>query len=347
MYSVGFPKTESGVEIKILKKMFSEEDAQLFLQMTPFLAKPSGIAEKAGRDASEVEEHLESMAQKGLIFRLRRSDKVMYAASPFVVGSFEFQLKRMDREFAELIEQFFEEGFLSKGMTSSYPPLRTIPIYQSIEAEMNVASYQDAREIIKSKEKIALADCICRTQQSLVDSGCGKPMEACLVFGSHAEYYVENGLARFIDVDEALKVLEVCEDAGLVNQPASIVNPGGMCACCGDCCGILRALKLTPNPAELVQNNYWAVVDKDECTACETCEERCQIDAVTFDENSLAVIDTDRCIGCGLCVTTCPGDAISLVLKPEDKRTAVFESNKDLMIATAEKRGIIKPGQMG
>jgi electron transport complex protein RnfB len=36
-YSVGFPATESGVEIKILTALFSPEDAEMFLGMTPKL----------------------------------------------------------------------------------------------------------------------------------------------------------------------------------------------------------------------------------------------------------------------------------------------------------------------
>jgi len=34
LYSLGFPATESGIELKILKKLFRKEDAELFLRMT-------------------------------------------------------------------------------------------------------------------------------------------------------------------------------------------------------------------------------------------------------------------------------------------------------------------------
>ncbi len=44
--SVGFPKTESGVEIKLLKKLLDKEHAELFLEMTPFVQKPSSWAKK-------------------------------------------------------------------------------------------------------------------------------------------------------------------------------------------------------------------------------------------------------------------------------------------------------------
>ena len=33
-YSIGFPATESGVEIEILKELFNEEDAEMFSHMT-------------------------------------------------------------------------------------------------------------------------------------------------------------------------------------------------------------------------------------------------------------------------------------------------------------------------
>ena len=338
--SVGFPQTESGVELRLLKKMFDQEDAELFLEMDMMIQKPSTIAKKTGRDLEETTALLEKMADKGLIFRLRRGERAMYAASAFVVGSFEYQLKTMDRELAELIEQYFTEGFLKKGIAGSISPLRTIPVHQSIETSMNVASHSDAREILKSKDKIALADCICRHQQALIGKECDKPLEVCFVFGSHAQYYVDNGMARFIPLDEALNVLDRCEEEGLVVQPASSVNPGGMCNCCQNCCGILRALNLMPKPAELVFNDYWAVVDENECTGCEECQERCQISAVDFNENEIAIVNADRCIGCGLCVTTCPAEAIKLELKPEDKKNPVFKSNRDLMNATLEARGL-------
>ncbi len=340
MFSIGFPQTKSGVELKILKNMFTEEDAELFLNLTPMLQKPSTIAEQVGKDVGETTEHLEQMAKKGLIFRLRKGDKVMYGASPFVVGSFEYQLGRLDKELAELIEQYFNEGFLSTGLAGSCPPLRTIPVHQSVEPQLIVAPYRDAREIIKSKKIIALADCICRTQQGLLDSDCGKPVDVCLLFGSHANYYVENGLAKYIDQETALNVLDRSEKAGLVVQPASTVNPGGMCNCCGDCCGILRGLNLTEKPAELVLNDYWVVVESESCTGCETCMERCQMGAIQMDDNEVSTINYDRCIGCGLCVTTCPSESITLELKPEELRAEPFANNMDLWLTTAQKRGI-------
>jgi len=338
-YALGFPETESGTEIKILRKLFTEEEASMYLDLTMQLATPESVADRTDRDPQETAELLEKMAKKGLIFRLRRENTVRYGASPFVIGSYEYQLKNMDREFAELIETYMKEGFLDVAKDGFIFPLRTIPVNKSLDTSWQVAPYDDAKEIIKKTKKIALADCICRVQKGHIEDACDKPLEVCLAFGSHADFYVENGLARYISQEEAIDVLEKCEEAGLVNQPASIVNPGGMCNCCGDCCGLLRSLNRLPNPAERVLSSYFAVSDPDLCTGCEECLDRCQMDAITMSDDETTVISADRCIGCGLCVTTCPVEAIELKLKPDETRGEPMRSGEELMMKTAEVRG--------
>lgn len=335
-YSTGFPATESGVEIKILKKLFTEEDAELYLDLSMLLETPSDFSARTGRQPEETAEKLEDMAQRGLLFRHVKNGARRYSVVPFVIGSYEFQLKRMDRELADLTNQYMEETFLS-GMGENIPPLRTIPVGKSVDVVHQVAAYEDAKAMVRAKEKIAVADCICRTQQQLIDKGCGKPMEVCLLFGSHADYYVENKMGRYITSEEACQILDQCEAAGLVNQPANMVNPGGMCNCCEDCCGVLRALNRQPNPGEMVHNRYWAVVDQEACTACEICLDRCQMNAIEIDDT--AEIKKARCIGCGLCVTTCPVEAIRLEEKPEELQVAPPASGQELMAKTAEKRG--------
>ena len=336
-YSVGFPTTHSGIEMKILRKLFTEDEAGIFLDMSLLLEESASVAKRTGRDEEKTAEAIENMAQKGLIFRKRMDDTIKYAAVPFLVGSYEFQVGRMDKEFAEMFEDYFKEA-LTKNISNVHLPLRTVPVHKSVDIGANIAPYRDAREIIEMKDNIALADCICRKQKRLLGEDCDNPREVCFMFGSHAEYYVENGLARKITQEEALSVIDKCEEAGLVCQPANSINPGGMCNCCGDCCGILRALKIQPKPSEMVVNNYWASVDPDICTGCETCVDRCQMEAVSINESDIAQINTDRCIGCGLCVTTCPSEAMSLVLKPEESRFEPPTNGRDLMQKTAQKR---------
>jgi len=336
--AVGFPATESGVEMRILKKLFSEAQAELFVKLRPLPESPQDIAERLDVDADSLADQLEEMAKKGLIFRVRKGGNVRYAAVPYVVGIFEFQVNHMDAEFARDHEEYFETAFRKSIQGFETPVLRTVPIDTSLVAEFPVAPFEDVLEIIDNQKTIAIAPCVCRTTKELVDERCDKPKENCFSFGSHAAYYVENGMGRYITKEEAKAIVIANEKAGLVMQPFNSQKAGGMCSCCGCCCGVLRGIKAQPSPAEAVKSNYFAVVDPDECTGCETCLERCQMEAIDMVDG-LAEVVSKRCIGCGLCVTTCPTEAIVLQAKGEDQQYEPPKTGGETYIRIASERG--------
>jgi ferredoxin len=302
------------------------------------LEKPKDVAKRLNRDVEELELIMERMAQKGHLFRMRKGDLVRYAAVPYVVGIFEHQLGRMDEGFARDHEEYFETAFGKTIQSFKTPILRTIPIKRQLVADYPVAPFEDVLQIIESQKKIAVAPCVCRTTKKMVGHECDKPVGNCFSFGSHAEYYVENGMGRFITIDEAKEIVTRNEEAGLVMQPFNSQKIGGMCSCCGDCCGVLRSLKMHPSPAEMVQSNYFARVDEEECTGCETCLERCQMEAIDVVDG-IAGIELERCIGCGLCVTTCPVDAIELIKKAEEELYEPPKSGAETYMKIMQERG--------
>ena len=338
--ATGYPATDSKVEIRLLKRLFSEEEAELFLHLSPLLQKPADVAKQLNRDPDEISAMMEIMAQKGLLFRKRKGERSRYAAVPYVVGIFEFQLGKMDEDFARDHEEYFKTAFGRTIQSYKTPVLRTVPINRQLVADYPVAPYEDVLQIIEKQDKIAIAPCICRSTRKLAGEECDKSIENCFSFGSHAEYYVENGMGRYITIEEAKAIVTKNEEEGLVMQPFNSQKVGGMCSCCGDCCGVLRSLKMHPSPAEMVQSNYFARVDDAECTGCETCVERCQIDAIEVVDG-ISTIDLNRCIGCGLCVTTCPVDAIALIKKPEDQLYEPPKTGTETYIRIMQERGKI------
>ena len=259
---------------------------------------------------------------------------------PYVVGIFEFQLGKMDQDYARDHEEYFETAFGRTIQSFKTPVLRTVPINRQIVADYPVAPYEDVIQIIEKQEKISIAPCICRSTKKLAGEECDKSVENCFSFGSHADYYVENGMGRYITIEEAKAIVKKNEEEGLVMQPFNAQKVGGMCSCCGDCCGVLRSLKMHPSPATMVQSNYFARVDEAECTGCETCVERCQIDAIEVVDG-ISTIDLNRCIGCGLCVTTCPVDAIELIQKPEEQLYEPPKTGAETYIRIMQERGKI------
>ncbi|MEJ2715701.1 MAG: 4Fe-4S binding protein, partial [Deltaproteobacteria bacterium] len=314
-----------------------EEEAGMFLHLTMIRDSAESIAERAGRDPQEVEGLLARMAKKGLVFTSKKGDSLRYAAVPYVVGIFEHQLKTMDRELAELTEQYFQEAF-GRNLSAGVTPLRTIPVNQAIEHQWPVTPYEDVRRIVESQERISVADCMCRVHQGLLGKACDKPLEVCFAFGAQAQYYVDSGLGRWIDKEEALRIIDTCDEAGLVPQPFNAQQASGMCNCCGDCCDILRSIKMHPKPADRVVANYYARVDPEACTACETCLTRCQMDAIAVESDDAARVNRDRCIGCGLCVTTCPSGARNLEAKPPVERREPPARGLDTIMAMARAR---------
>lgn len=341
-YSIGFPATDSGVELEILRRLFPEKDAELFNQLSPRLETPAQIAQRLGREERELARQLDDMSERGLLFRKRGGDAPRYAAIPFIHGLFEFQVKNLDPVLAGLMERYAHEKNFDQAMqTSAGAFLRTIPVAKAVPVEHHVASYEDAAQILRAADQIVLAPCICRKQKQTVGQGCGKLSEACFMFGSMGQYYLDRGMGRRISLEEGLEVLAQATEAGLVTQPGTAQNPAGMCNCCGDCCGVLISLKKHPRPASLVFSNHYAQIDRDLCTGCQVCLQRCQMDAIAMDDDGLASLDPQRCIGCGLCVTTCPGEAISLMDKPAGQRQDPPQTSADQMRYMATRRGLL------
>ena len=290
-YFIGFPATDTGIEIEMLKAMFTEEEAAMFTSLTAELEMPASVAGRLDIPIDEAAARLEDMAQKGLLYRRRRGEIIEYGAIPFMHGLVEFQIERIDKNTLKLLGQYFREGLENVMWEGGRLFVRTIPVQRSVETVHHVAAYDDACQILRNQELIAVTDCACRRNKSRFERDCGKPIEVCFMFGPMGQYYIENGLGREIDLDEALQILTKAQEAGLVTQPATSQNPFCMCNCCGDCCGFLSSIKRHPRPAEIIFSNYQAVTDHDKCSGCETCLDRCQMDAVRMDETGLSKID--------------------------------------------------------
>lgn len=312
-----FPtNTGTGLELKVLRHIFSPAEAEMAIQLKPIPEFPADIAKRIGRGAEETEAMLMEMSRKGQILRLGRPGEHKFMAAPFMVGIMEFQVKRFTRELVEDLEAFqpyLMEHTWMKGRTRE---LRTIPVDKTVTDTTEVMPYESAEAIIRSARSISVADCMCRKISKVKGEPCDRPMEVCLQFGGASHLYVNNGLGRYIDQEEALTLLKKAVASSLVIQAGSSQNPGGMCMCCGCCCKPLVAYKKTDKPSLYANSNYFAVVNEDMCTACGICESRCQMGAISIADYSR--VDLDRCIGCGLCVTTCDFDAIKLHKKNEE-----------------------------
>ncbi|MBE0695542.1 MAG: 4Fe-4S ferredoxin, partial [Anaerolineaceae bacterium] len=272
----GFPPSESGVELRILEHLFTPEEAALTLKLALIAEEARVIAIRAGITLAEAERILGELERKRLVYVFPTpAGTKTYMAEQFVIGFWEGQVNRLDRELVELFEEYLPT-YAHSGIWEKTPQLRTIPVRESIPIKNTILSYEHMDEILASHQKFAVTNCICRQEQRLVGFDCAKPPETCLAFDGGADYFVQDGRGRYITREEALTLVRRAEETGLVLQPGNDRSAGNLCMCCGCCCGVLRSLKMNPSPARMVSSPFVAVLDPDACAGCGTCLDRCQ-----------------------------------------------------------------------
>lgn len=321
---ISYPATESGVEIRILQHLFTPEEAKIAMHLSMIpepLKRIYRRVKKCGMSIEELQHLLDHMAYKGNILAVTEGGEKRYSVVMLAVGMYELQVGRLTKDFAKDVLQYVDEAFAEEASRTKIPQLRTIPVEKSIPApeKYHVSNYDNVRDIIENVSgHIAVMDCICRQSKDLVGESCATTdlREACLVLADMAEYFVDLGVGRYINKEEALHILGEAQEAGLVLQPLNSQRPDAICCCCGDCCGVLATVKKFPRPADFYATNYYAEVDSESCTGCERCVERCQLEAPIM-VNGVATINLDRCIGCGNCVVMCASGAVQLRSKEE------------------------------
>ncbi len=336
--ATGYPATPGGVEVRLLKRLFTRDDAALFLRLGDAPETAREVASRISDDPGSVAARLEDMALKGLLFRIRRGGEPAYLPIPFVVGIYEFQVNTLDADILQDVSEYYLSGLGRSFHSTKIPHLRTIPINSGMVSAHPIAPYDDAIAVVQRKGKIAVAECLCRKAVRMYGKGCSHPLETCLQFDAYAEYYVDNGMARPLSMDEAISILKRNEKEGLVIQTLNSQNVEAMCACCSCCCGMLISLKLFPAPAREVKSNYVCAADPGPCRACGLCAQRCPVGAVRVKDGKSSLRE-ERCIGCGLCVSTCPEGARSLVKKPPHKLYTPPENVFDAFVEMSRERG--------
>jgi Na+-translocating ferredoxin:NAD+ oxidoreductase subunit B len=347
---VGFPETKSGAEIRMLKFFYSPEEARLATMLSPHKLEPVGrILKRANKHGfnltrEQLQKNLDEMFQKGTLLVYREGFKeTHYKNAGFTAGgTLDFAVGRITPEIEKAHDEYMHEAFHKAEVgAKNVPQLRTIPVAKSIPhaGKIRTGSYDDVRQLVEQAPGLmAVAACVCRKGADKKGTPCKHSAirETCLQIGAdHARQYVDMGIGRYVTKEEVLKILDEAQDAGFILQPENSKHPEAICCCCGDCCGILKSVKMSPKWSDHFASNYFAVVDESVCVGCGTCVKRCQMEARTI-VNGKAVINLEHCIGCGNCVTTCRSHASRM--QPKDKMVAPPKTKDDTFMKIYSRR---------
>jgi len=313
----GAPASET--LFKILKVLFTEQEAKLVSQLPIRMFTIKKAAKIWKKDLKETREILDTLADKGLMVDLADKDSKRYVLAPTMAGFFEFSIMRTDGKFdnkllSELFHHYInvEDQFLKRVFTLKPTIARTFIQEDALEPKnmMTILDYERATKVIDTASCITLGTCYCRHKMEHVGKGCDKPQDVCLTFNKCAESLSNHGVAKKIDKQEAHQVLKKCVDFGLVQIGDNTQdNVSFVCNCCGCCCEAIQSYKRLGCMPK-INSNYAPVVD-DNCTARGICQQKCPVDAIKVVDKK-AVVDRDKCIGCGVCKRFCPSGAIKM-----------------------------------
>ncbi len=334
----GYPAAEDGIELKILKKIYTPEEARLTAMMRLRFETSQDVAGRTGIDQAFLDEKLRDMSEKGLIFGVNLDGVRIYKLIPFVFGVYEYQVDRLDRELVEMIEDYFHSTFVAKFHSKDNPLMRVVPVEREIPNPSEILPYESLTALVDTAKSFAIGTCICKKEKRILGEPCTHTEEVCIgiapvenVFGPDFFW------GRSTTKDEVLALLAKTEEEGLVHMTAN-TREGNIyiCNCCGCCCGMLRAINEMGYQTSVAHSSYVARVDAGLCTACGACQDRCP--ARSIDMNERASVNA-RCIGCGLCAGACPAGAIQLAPRPESDRLTVPRNEKSWMKRRAKERG--------
>lgn len=324
--SMAYPSIPCDEFYVLAEELFTPEQAEIASKMPvdPISAEQLAAGMKVS-DVVGLARRLDEMVDRGLVRVKEEGGRRLYELMPLVPGIIELQFMhgRADERTRRLAQLFKSYGKAMKNMMPSVPTppviekpkTRKIVIDQEIHGKTTVLPYEEVMKLIDKTEYIAAGTCVCRHQGDLLDRPCDKPKDnLCMIFGASAQFAQNYGFVNLISKEEARQRIDEAEKAGLVHNYADSQDRyiDLLCNCCGCHCFLLRAAKRSPLPSEFVIANWVMNIDDDACVGCGACIDRCWMEALKMDGDSVAR-DFNRCIGCGICRYVCPSDAMKLV----------------------------------
>lgn len=288
---IGVKVTVEDPEYWGLACVITDEMAEVALAMKVRVpATAQWIARRCKKSVERTEELLQEMSVIGLIeYNWENEDHhKQYVLPMFVPGCAEFMMMNAKQveEHPELADFFEQMARLPLEKVTPMVPyggagigMHVIPVEKAIPARQESASIEHISYWLnKYKDKYAVGACSCRRQQRVRGEGTGDlEDDLCIGVGDMADYLVETGKGRYIDINEVMEILQRAEDNGYVHQITNIDGEEKIFAICNCAVGVCNGLRTSQlfNTPNMSRSAYRASVTKEDCVACGRCVEYC------------------------------------------------------------------------
>ena len=304
---------------KVLKRLMDEEEAEIVTSLPCHVAE---LAQKLGMEEETVNKKLNELFGKGIVFMTSKG--YQFARGILQLHDATGSDVRLDEvwghELLSLWEDFCQAewypDWAKQAQTWDVPVWRVIPARKAISEGTKLLPAEDLEVVLNNAAKFAVVPCPCRR----IATRCDLPVEVCLQLNRAAEYAITRGTGKELTREEAMKVLDISAEAGLIHSvPNSSEVARVICNCCTDCCILYYPLiKHGGLEKGVAKSRFQAEVDKATCNGCQVCVERCLFEAIEMmkvpgEKKLKAQIDPERCFGCGICAVECKPEAIKLL----------------------------------
>ena len=342
--------------MKILKILFSPEDAAIARQVPTRFIPVERLAKKLGMETARLDDWITAMALRGLVIDIGRGRRRLVSLAPVVIGFFEYTFMRTDdklplKELATLFDAYMhgDDRFARSVFTERTQIGRSLVREEALPEgdHTEILDWERATWLIESATAASVSICACRHKASHLGKACDRLQENCIALNMGAQILVKNGFARPVSTAEAMKVLERSKEQGLA-QTGDNVQTGAayICNCCGCCCEMMKAVRVMGLRNAIVTSNWTVEIDEEKCKGCGRCAKLCPVDLIDMvpaaseegkKPRMKARHEGEFCLGCGVCYTGCKSGAIRM--KPRPKRVFTPETTFDKIIAMAIERG--------
>ncbi len=345
---------DSPAILQILAMLYTSEEARLVRQIPIQPVRLESLARKLGEPADSLCDRLQDLARRGLVFDFERKGERWYMLPPILGGIYEFVMMRPREdlpmeELSRLFDEYLngDEGFVRAAYGGDTQFARALIREEALPEgdPSEILDWERVTRLVEQASMVSVALCPCRHKNSHLNTACDRPQRTCISLNTGAEAMVYSGISERIDAREALRLIDECKAAGLMQVGDNVQRRNTfICNCCGCCCTLMHGMRALDIRHAVVSTNWIAELSTAQCTGCGRCVRACPVRALTLTDDAQAdstgkraALDADLCLGCGVCATTCPSGAIRMKARPS--RVFTPESTFDMVSHMAIERG--------